>query len=667
MHRGRRSFRHIIVGVALIVAMSIGLVPVSRLLRTAGAAPPAGYVPNSALILGSTVTAGSAVAGTQLGGTDTRSLEQEQAEAAGFTVTVVDDTTWAAMTAADFAKYQLIIIGDPNCSSGPSYATALANAGVWEPVVMSSGGNKYLDGTDDETHHLGGGGGAQSTFVGGPGGAARVVKAGISFAGAVAGATGAYISLSCSAPSADGTALPLMDGLSSFGAGQFTQGPAPCAGTVSLVADFPGLAGAVSSADLSGWGCSAHEFIDKWPGDWVPLALATDPSVPQTFTATDKDTGATVTGSPYRLISGAGIVIHGCISLSPATATNPAGGSHTVTATLVSTSAGSCTTTPVSGTTVTFAISSGPNTGKTGTCTTDTNGQCSFTYTDTGGTGTDTIFASASVAGVSTSGSASKTWTTGGSPTTTTTSLKAGGTSGGTISVGPGTAVTDSATLSGSSAATAGGSVTYTVYSDNTCSTSVGSGGTKTVTAGGVPDSDPVTLNTPGTYYWQASYSGDSASGNNPSSSTCGDEVETVTATHTLTVTLAGTGTGSVSSSPSGIDCGSTCSATFNDGTSVTLTATPDAGSTFTGWSGDCTDTSSTCTVAMDADHAVTALFDRATTPPPPCEGDHHGRHDDCHHHAHVTIIVVFVFHSFCNHFFTWWDGLWGGSSGRGW
>ncbi|MFN7171098.1 MAG: hypothetical protein ACK4NT_07700, partial [Candidatus Omnitrophota bacterium] len=49
----------------------------------------------------------------------------------------------------------------------------------------------------------------------------------------------------------------------------------------------------------------------------------------------------------------------------------------------------------------------------------------------------------------------------------------------------------------------------------------------------------------------------------------------------TLTVNKAGTGTGTVTSNPAGINCGSACSAQFNSGTQVTLTATPDAGSTF--------------------------------------------------------------------------------------
>jgi CSLREA domain-containing protein len=60
----------------------------------------------------------------------------------------------------------------------------------------------------------------------------------------------------------------------------------------------------------------------------------------------------------------------------------------------------------------------------------------------------------------------------------------------------------------------------------------------------------------------------------------------------TLTIVKAGTGSGTVASSPEGIDCGSDCSEVYPFNTVVTLTATPNAGSTFEGWSGDsdCTD-----------------------------------------------------------------------------
>jgi hypothetical protein len=78
--------------------------------------------------------------------------------------------------------------------------------------------------------------------------------------------------------------------------------------------------------------------------------------------------------------------------------------------------------------------------------------------------------------------------------------------------------------------------------------------------------------------------------------------------TYTLSVTKQGTDNGTVTSNPSGISCGSTCSAAFSSGQSVTLTATAATGSTFAGWSGACTGTGS-CTVSMTQARSVTATF----------------------------------------------------------
>ncbi len=78
--------------------------------------------------------------------------------------------------------------------------------------------------------------------------------------------------------------------------------------------------------------------------------------------------------------------------------------------------------------------------------------------------------------------------------------------------------------------------------------------------------------------------------------------------THILMVGKADTGTGTVTSEPEGIDCGPICSASFDHDSAVTLTATADASSDFTGWSGPCTGTGA-CVVTMDAKQAVTAAF----------------------------------------------------------
>lgn len=75
-----------------------------------------------------------------------------------------------------------------------------------------------------------------------------------------------------------------------------------------------------------------------------------------------------------------------------------------------------------------------------------------------------------------------------------------------------------------------------------------------------------------------------------------------------LSVSKTGNGSGTVTSSPSGIDCGSQCSSAFETGAQVTLTAVAAPGSTFIGWTGACRGTG-TCTVRMSANQAVTAEF----------------------------------------------------------
>jgi hypothetical protein len=94
---------------------------------------------------------------------------------------------------------------------------------------------------------------------------------------------------------------------------------------------------------------------------------------------------------------------------------------------------------------------------------------------------------------------------------------------------------------------------------------------------------------------------------------------KTVTATfvvhqNTLTVTENGTGSGTVTSSPPGISCPPTCSAGYDTGTSVVLSAQAASGSTFSGWSGEgCTGTG-TCTVTMNGNKSVTASFNQNTS-----------------------------------------------------
>ncbi|MGB9336226.1 MAG: Ig-like domain repeat protein [Candidatus Acidiferrales bacterium] len=75
-----------------------------------------------------------------------------------------------------------------------------------------------------------------------------------------------------------------------------------------------------------------------------------------------------------------------------------------------------------------------------------------------------------------------------------------------------------------------------------------------------------------------------------------------------LSVNISGNGTGSVSDGVS-FTCGTgTCTTTYAANSNVTLTATPHAGSSFVGWSGDCAG-ASTCSLTMNQSHTVTATF----------------------------------------------------------
>lgn len=82
----------------------------------------------------------------------------------------------------------------------------------------------------------------------------------------------------------------------------------------------------------------------------------------------------------------------------------------------------------------------------------------------------------------------------------------------------------------------------------------------------------------------------------------------------TFEVTVALSGDGRVTSTPAAIDCGSNCSARFNADGTVTLTAAPASGKVFSGWGGDCTGTTTTCTLTVNAARTVTAAF---SAPPP--------------------------------------------------
>jgi len=76
-----------------------------------------------------------------------------------------------------------------------------------------------------------------------------------------------------------------------------------------------------------------------------------------------------------------------------------------------------------------------------------------------------------------------------------------------------------------------------------------------------------------------------------------------------LTVSI--TGSGSVGSSPNGISCTSgTCSASYETGSAITLTAKANKNWTFSGWSGACSGTGE-CVVQLSANQLVGATFSK--------------------------------------------------------
>lgn len=85
--------------------------------------------------------------------------------------------------------------------------------------------------------------------------------------------------------------------------------------------------------------------------------------------------------------------------------------------------------------------------------------------------------------------------------------------------------------------------------------------------------------------------------------------LDSIATVHTLTVNNAGSGSGTVTSIPAGIDCGATCSSSFDPGAQVALAAAPGTDSAFAGWSGGGCSGTGTCQVMMNADQTVSAAF----------------------------------------------------------
>jgi List-Bact-rpt repeat protein len=85
------------------------------------------------------------------------------------------------------------------------------------------------------------------------------------------------------------------------------------------------------------------------------------------------------------------------------------------------------------------------------------------------------------------------------------------------------------------------------------------------------------------------------------------------TFTYNLSVAITSlVGDGTIVSAPQGINCGTTCGFAFPAGSTVALTAAPNQGREFLGWTAGCTSVTgsgATCNVTMNSDSTVTASF----------------------------------------------------------
>ena len=280
------------------------------------------------------------------------------------------------------------------------------------------------------------------------------------------------------------------------------------------------------------------------------------------------------------------------LTLAPQSATNPLGTTHTVTGTVQNAD----TSDPVEGVTLSFEVTTGPNSGFTsGSGLTDTMGAAAFSYTGNGGIGTDTIRAALIAANdeVIAEATVTKSWT----PIQ--------------LSLGPESATNPENTdhtvtavvQDNNSDPVEGVTLLFTVLSGPNAGvlgsrTSDSNGETALTYAG----SGGIGLDT-----IQASFPG----GGGVFSNTVTKEWVEAPATTTLTLMLAGDGSGRVTSTPAGIDCGAQCLFAFPFNAEVMLTPTADPGSIFEGFSGDAE--CDTGTVTLQSDLGCTATFTRLT------------------------------------------------------
>lgn len=145
----------------------------------------------------------------------TLSLEAQAITDLGLTVEIADAGTWAGKSAADFARYRAIVIGDPAvedaaCGDAAYLGPAITSAMAWGGAVD---GNVFVLGAGPATHFIN-----EPALQHAGSGPQRLNDAAIAHVAGVPGSTGAYVSLGCAYRRvATDTTLHLLDGLGAFG------------------------------------------------------------------------------------------------------------------------------------------------------------------------------------------------------------------------------------------------------------------------------------------------------------------------------------------------------------------------------------------------------------------------------------------------------------------
>lgn len=78
-----------------------------------------------------------------------------------------------------------------------------------------------------------------------------------------------------------------------------------------------------------------------------------------------------------------------------------------------------------------------------------------------------------------------------------------------------------------------------------------------------------------------------------------------------FTLSIGRSNPGAVTSDVASINCGNACSAKYDAGTAVTLTATPPGGKTFVSWGGACSGASNICAMTISSNVTALATFSK--------------------------------------------------------